>query len=137
VLIDDFGTFRLIGVYLPHKKKHVLFDLLQEDAEAPGNLIIAGDFNTGKNLVDQKGNSFWYTENLAQLEEAGMTDAFRHVHGDVKEYSWFSHQGNGFRYDHTYVSSDLLPVVSQCGYDHSVREEGLSDHSAMVLRLGA
>ena len=94
-----------------------------------------GDFNTGKNFIDQKGDSFWYTSELKDLEEAGMVDGFRHVHGDVESYSWFSHKGNGYRYDHIYVSKDLLPLVKQCDYIHEARENKLSDHSPMILEL--
>lgn len=136
MLEASFSAFRLIGVYLPHKKKHKLFDHLLEKSQTPGDLIIAGDFNTGKNYVDQKGDSFWYTDQLLALEDSGMKDAFRYLHEKKEEFSWYSHQGNGFRYDHTYVTDDLLPVVSACYYDHSVRTEKLSDHSAMILKLG-
>jgi len=72
---------------------------------------------------------------MDDLEKAGYVDAFRHIHGDAKEFSWFSHQGNGYRYDHTYLSDDLLPFISDCRYIHEWRDEGLSDHSPMVLTL--
>jgi len=132
----SFGFIDVIGVYLPHKKKHKLFDILIEEAMTETPLIIAGDYNTGKNGIDQKGNSFWYTDDLRNLEKEGMIDAFRHIHGDAKEYSWYSHQGNGYRYDHTYISQEVLPIVKSCHYLHDWREEGLSDHSPMVVEIG-
>lgn len=135
VIAADFDAFHLYGVYLPHKKKHKLFPVLQKEIEKQTPALIMGDFNTGKNFIDQKGDSFWYTSELSSLEKAGMKDAFRHVQGDVESYSWFSHQGNGFRYDHVYVSDDLLPVVKNCDYIHKAREEKLSDHSPMILQL--
>ncbi len=136
VLQCRFAAFHLIGAYLPHKKKHRLFEILLASAAQNQPLIIAGDLNTGHNFVDQKGDSFWYTKELDQLESSAMIDAFRHCHGQAKEYSWYSHGGNGFRYDHTYVKAEMLPVVKECFYDHQVRENKLSDHSAMVLKLG-
>lgn len=132
----SFGIFDVIGVYLPHKKKHKLFDILNEEAMTDTPLIIAGDYNTGKNGIDQKGDSFWYTDDLRKLEKEGMVDAFRHLHGNVKEYSWYSHQGNGYRYDHTYISGEVLPIVKSCYYLHEWREEGLSDHSPMMVEIG-
>ena len=78
----------------------------------------------------------WYTDKLTALEKENYVDAFRHIHGQKEEYSWFSHQGNGYRYDHTYLSESLLPIVKNCYYIHEWREEGLSDHSSMVLELG-
>ncbi len=131
----DIGVIHIIGVYLPHKKKHKLFDLLIEHAQRDVPLIIAGDFNTGKNFIDQKGDSFWYTDKLLQLEKSSMIDAFRALHGDQESYSWYSHQGNGYRYDHTYVSQVLRPTLQACYYEHSWREEKLSDHSPMFLNL--
>ena len=133
----EFDAFHLIGVYLPHKKKHKLFEFMTELIKKDHKpYVIAGDYNTGKNYIDQKGNSFWYTEELEHFEAAGMIDAFRHKQGDVKEYSWYSHQGNGFRYDQTYVEESLVALVTDCYYNHKVREDNISDHSAMVLELG-
>ena len=137
LLSVHFDAFNVMGVYLPHKKKHQLLPFITETvikAELP--FIIAGDFNTGKNYIDQKGKSFWYTEELKELEKVGYVDAFRHVNGALKEYSWYSHKGNGYRYDHTYVHNSILPITRECYYLHEWREKKLSDHSPMVLNLG-
>ena len=137
VVMAEFSAFYVLGVYLPHKKKHKLFDFLIEQVKAHTKpCIIVGDYNTGKNYIDQKGNSFWYTEDLEALENNGMVDAFRHLHGDMKDYSWYSHQGNGFRYDHSYVEEELLPLVQGCYYLHQHRETNISDHSPMMLEIG-
>ena len=132
----DFSAFRLYGVYLPHKKKHRLLDYLcseELDDEVPS--IVIGDWNTGKNGIDQVGNSFWYSEYLTKLEKRDYFDAFRYHHGDVKEYSWFSHGGNGYRYDHCYMSGCLRAVSEDCLFIHEWREEGWSDHSPMLVML--
>lgn len=131
----EFPAFDVIGAYLPHKKKHNLFDRLTHDLSESRPTILAGDLNTGKQYVDQKGASFWYSEALDELESLGYVDAFRHARGDVEEYSWFSHAGNGFRYDHAYVDARLLPLVSDCYFSHKEREARLSDHSLMLLDL--
>ncbi|MBT8191289.1 MAG: hypothetical protein KJO29_12735 [Bacteroidia bacterium] len=135
IVCSVYDAFRIYGVYMPHKKKHKLFEFLTKESKQHENLIIAGDYNSGKNYIDQKGNSFWYTDQLTQLEESGMEDAFRLKHVDIAEYSWFSHKGNGFRYDHIYMNKVLTPVLSDCYYEHSWREKGLSDHSPMFLEL--
>jgi len=131
----EFDAFYLYGVYLPHKKKHKLFELLIDEVATNKPALIMGDFNTGKNFIDQKGDSFWYTAQLLQLEKKGIADAFRYINGDATTYSWYSHQGNGYRYDHIYVSQELLPVVNACDYLHKAREQKLSDHSPMFLTL--
>lgn len=135
VIAADFDAFHLYGVYLPHKKKHKLFELLIDEVAINKPALIMGDFNTGKNFIDQKGDSFWYVTELTKLEKTGTADAFRYINGDVTAYSWFSHQGNGYRYDHIYVSKELLPVINTCDYIHEAREEKLSDHSPMFLTL--
>lgn len=131
----EYPAFKLYGVYLPHKKKHSLFDLIQEELDGPKPSILLGDFNTGVNFVDQKGDSFWYTQELKRLEKIGMQDAFRYLHEDVKVYSWYSHQGNGYRYDHIYAQEDLLPLIKECDYIHEVRAQKWSDHSAMLIKF--
>jgi exonuclease III len=83
--------------------------------------------------VDQKGNSFWYEDQLIQWEKRGYLDAFRLIHGKNKEYSWYSHQGNGFRYDHAYISPLLSEIIADCRYLHAYREKKISDHSPLVI----
>ncbi len=121
------------GLYLPHKKKHSLFEFITDRIDSSFHHILIGDLNTGKNYLDQRGDSFWYTDKLMMLEQMGFRDAFRHVNGEIKEYSWFSHHGNGFRYDQCYVSEGLLPNTDKCEYSHHERENQISDHSAMIL----
>lgn len=123
------------GLYLPHKKKHSLFDFIAERVDHSIHHILMGDFNTGKNYIDQKGDSFWYTDKLRMLEEMGFKDAFRHLHGGISEFSWYSRYGNGFRYDHCYVNEGLLPNVTKCEYSHQEREKQTSDHSPMILEF--
>ena len=133
----EFDSFEMYGCYLPHKKKHQLIPFLQtEIANSEKPSIIVGDLNIGINGVDQKGTSFWYQDELHALLDSGMIDAFRSIHGEAKEYSWYSHQGNGYRYDHSYVQDVLKPIVKDCYYLHSYREQKYADHSPMVLMLG-
>lgn len=137
ILTAHFSAFSVLGVYLPHKKKHQLLEFItKEVSENESPFIICGDYNTGVNYVDQKGKSFWYTDQLDKLKQAGQKDAFRLVNGEVEEYSWYSHQGNGFRYDHTFVDDNLAPIVTNCYYDHQWRIDKLSDHSPMFLEMG-
>jgi exonuclease III len=136
IISSEYEAFTLFGMYLPHKKKHVIFDFLIKEAKKGHSGIMVGDYNTGKNYIDQVGDSFWYSDKLTELEAENYTDAFRFKYGNVKEYSWYSHHKNGYRYDHTYVHETILPVVTDCYYLHEWREEKLSDHSPMVLELG-
>lgn len=137
IVKGEFDSFELYGCYLPHKKKHVLVPFLENEIKlSPKPSIIVGDLNIGINGIDQKGNSFWYQTELTSLFESGVKDAFRIINGDVKEYSWYSHQGNGYRYDHSYVQEILTSIVKDCYYLHAYREQKYADHSPMVLKLG-
>jgi len=52
----------------------------------------------------------------------------------VEELSWeWARWGGGYRLDHLIVSANVL--VENCHYEHGWREEGLSDHSALIARL--
>jgi exonuclease III len=64
-------------------------------------------------------------------------DAWRARNGKAREFSWISpRSGHGFRYDHALLSPPLNQQVRAVRYLHQLREEGLSDHSGLVLELG-
>jgi exonuclease III len=62
-------------------------------------------------------------------------DAYRHLHGyDREDFSWYLKRGPlrvGRRFDHIFCSTAVRIV--NCEYRHDVREQGLSDHSALEL----
>jgi exonuclease III len=66
----------------------------------------------------------------------GWRDAFRTLHGfEALDRSWKAPNGTGlgFRLDHILLSPNLTAVA--CAYDHGVREQRLSDHSAMYATI--
>lgn len=65
----------------------------------------------------------------------GLVDAFRFFHPEEREYSWFGRKGNGYRFDHIFVSENILSSVKKCCYIHEARLKKLSDHSAMYLEI--
>lgn len=137
IIQADFGVFKLYNMYLPHRKKHDLFKLLFEEIKTVKNAILVGDFNSGKQYIDQKGNSFMYAEYFDQFEKEDYVDFWRHIHKDRAEFSWFSHQGNGYRYDHIYGHQSLTPIIKSCQYLQEWRLQKWSDHAPMELVLGA
>jgi exonuclease III len=67
---------------------------------------------------------------------SGWRDAFRATNDyESRKPSWKANRGHhpGYRLDHILVSPHLN--VLNCGYDHSVRRDGLSDHSAMYATV--
>lgn len=68
------------------------------------------------------------------LQKLGYLDAFRFLHGyDRRDRSWLYPNGKlGYRLDH--VLARGMNVLA-CEYEHSWREQGLSDHSAIWAEL--
>ncbi len=107
---------------------------------APGMLI--GDTNTGKRGIDEESPVFDARDDawMDGMAEAGWPDSFRHVHGDRREYTWYSpNRGNGFRLDEAFIHRSILPKVASVEYhwaaDATGRRDGVSDHAAIVVDL--
>jgi len=93
------------------------------------------DFNTGKHRVDEDGATFFSADCIDALEGAGWVDPWRSRNLLAREFTWFSHAGNGFRLDHACASPALAPCVSSAWHDQTPREAGVSDHAALVVDL--
>jgi exonuclease III len=117
--------------------------------------ILCGDLNTPRKehpdgtvwsfardrygrLIPERGEEWEAAELslLRGLERYGFVDAYRALHGyDIREISWgFRRWSGGYRLDHLLL--DGIEAVA-CTYEHRWREEGLSDHSALLARLRA
>ncbi len=139
VFFPDFAGLNLLALHLPQKKKqppylHALLDLdayhLEEDS------ILIGDFNCGIPFVDSETKSFEYSHLFQQLLQQGWIDAWRSRNLDKREFTWFSTRlKNGYRYDNALLSASLNERVQQVFYDHAVREQGVSDHSMLVIEF--
>jgi exonuclease III len=82
IVSAHFDAFSLMGVYLPHKKKHTLFHFINAlVSKIDKHYIIMGDFNSGINKLDQIGESFWYEDQMITLQIINYADAFRQFHG--------------------------------------------------------
>lgn len=131
------GKLKIYGCYFPQKdeKKHLFELLIHKIRTTECDVMVLGDLNTGKHKIDELGETFYQSDYMDDFEDFRMTDAFRHLHGDKREFSWFSSYGNGFRIDHIFVSSGLKKHIKDCYYTHSHREDKFSDHSMMTLEL--
>ncbi len=71
------------------------------------------------------------------LAEFGLPDVFRSLHGyEVKEASWWHHWRKTItkrRFDHVFASPALNSVKAD--YVHHVREDKISDHSALLVEF--
>ncbi len=131
---------KVIGVYFPLGRAKVplfqyLISLLDHELHTP--VMIIGDFNTGKHGLDEVGKTFIASTCLDDLERKGWRDLWRSVHGNRRQYSWWSTRGNGFRIDHAFGSRPLAQRIASIDYVDEPRIEGLSDHSLLVVQLDA
>lgn len=134
----NFDDFHLFGFYFPQKfEKIPLFNFVLKNLSSYLNkpTLLIGDFNTGKHCVDEAGATFKAAEYFELLSHNGWIDAWRQYHGNKREYTWYSNQGNGFRIDHAFVSPSMSANVSSCIYSHSERETGVSDHSSLLVEI--
>ena len=143
-------------------KIEMLEAVLKVVADSPQPRILCGDFNTPQaetregriitwaerakpnadprlRFTIRRGEGRRWDEGERNIIQGGvareMVDAFRHVHGYGRdEFSWFLTRKQlriGRRFDHIFCSPDLRVV--RCEYLHQVREQALSDHSAMEM----
>jgi exonuclease III len=155
------GT-KIVNVHSPISPKPDLAKVRTHEAvhrhladEPPGHArILCGDLNTPRkehadgtvwtfardrygHLLPERGER-WDRAELAlirDLKAYGYRDSFRLLHPHATdEISWeWARWGGGYRLDHLIVSAEV--AVADCRYEHSWREEGLSDHSALVAKL--
>jgi len=96
--------------------------------------VFVGDFNTGRHPVDGDLKSISFVDGFVALQSKGFVDAWRHFNGNVQEYTYFR-SGRGYRIDHALASASALAKLSGCAYSHQEREQGVSDHSALLLDI--
>lgn len=99
--------------------------------------IICGDLNILERTHSPHYNSFlkWEYDFYDRFEHFGFADAFRLINADRNEYSWGGRTNDGYRYDHCFVSKELVANVIDCRYIHETRQIPITDHSAMTLEL--
>ena len=133
VLKVSLNDLVIYGCYFPQRnEKKMIFDFIISESKKNQNMVVVGDFNTGKHFIDEKKKTFYCSEYMQKIESNGLKDVFRLIHPTKEEYSWYSNAGNGFRIDHTFVSKTLESSLLNCYYDHKPRECKISDHSIMI-----
>ncbi|ARQ67741.1 endonuclease/exonuclease/phosphatase family protein [Streptomyces marincola] len=142
------GTVDVIGLYVPSRdatpakteRKRRFLTACREaipTGTAPTARLVLGDLNILEPTHQPRYGFFqpFEYEFYDWLGQSGYQDAFRLRHPDTDEYSWVGRTGDGYRYDHIFVSGHLTPLVVDCYYVHEPRETRLTDHSAMAAEL--
>jgi exodeoxyribonuclease III len=100
-----------------------------------GDALAIGDFNTCRAFVDEPGAIDATARFMDSMDAIGFRDLWRHRYPEGREFSWYSHRGNGFRIDHAFLSASLAARAGVIRYSHEERLAGLSDHSMLLLDL--
>ncbi len=109
-------------------------DLNTPQYEARDATIMTFAQTSSGRLRDERGERHDRAERMILSGPPGWRDAFRALHGyEARDRSWKTGRHPGYRLDHILVSPELTPLA--CHYDHSLRLDGLSDHSAMAATV--
>ncbi|HNL90721.1 MAG TPA: hypothetical protein PKH05_16705 [Nitrospira sp.] len=140
VLVAQFKSFDIVGVYFPQNEAkrpvftHLRTNLLPRIGVAG---VVIGDFNTGKPFEDEAGKTFSCSDCFSELLASGLIDSWRIRNSEAREFTWFSHAGNGFRVDHALCTKAFDSRIQSVAYLHKCREDGTTDHSAMLVEHDA
>ncbi len=135
----DGKNLILLAVHFPQKKPQIpLFDAIADDSAGllAEKCILIGDLNCGVPFEDSDSKTFYATRQFQKLLSIGWVDAWRSRHKEAKEFTWTSvRTGNRFRYDQCLASEGANLEIQSIEYDHTVREQNISDHSLIVCEL--
>lgn len=161
VLAVRAGAVEVVNVHSPVSPKPDLAKVRTHEAvfehlrSGSGPRVVLGDLNTPRR--EHPDGSVWTFARtrtgrlradrgerwdaaewalIRGLEPYGFRDAFRDLNGfGSKEPTWeWPRTGGGYRLDHLIASAEV--DVTECTYRHDWRrEDGLSDHSALVAHL--
>lgn len=138
----------IIGIYIPSRnaseqkilrKKTFINKLIKVFDNSPykGERLVCGDFNIlePNHIPYYSFFKQWEYDFYSILRNYNLIDAFRHLNPTKNEYSWIGRTGDGYRYDHCFVSNNLVRSLSKSYYLHSPRTNKLSDHAAIITEL--
>ena len=155
------GGIRFASTYVPNgrtldspefPRKLAFLDAMVARAGAlAGDVIIAGDMNIApadEDVYDPAafdGGTHVTAEERARLRavlDAGFVDAYRHVHPDAPQFTWWDyraghfHKGLGLRIDLALVSSELSARLTDCRIDRNFRKGAKpSDHAPLLVEM--
>ena len=136
-----------------YKAKLAFLDAMKRRATqlAGERLVIAGDFNIAPTDIDVYDPMLFdgathvsssEREKLSALAGTGLVDAFRELHPETVQHTWWDyrqghfHRGMGLRIDLALVSHDLAARLIVAGIDRNFRM-GVkpSDHAPLLFEL--
>jgi exonuclease III len=138
--VVELGWLKLCAVYMPLDLAKLPYweALRRSAADESGPDLFIGDFNTGNNVIDLApgASPFVLSEHFDEFGKGRLRDVWRARYPEAREYTWYSERANnGFRLDHAFAAAHVFERVIRCEYVHAMREQGLSDHSALRMEI--
>jgi exodeoxyribonuclease-3 len=152
------GGLRIASVYVtngreigtpPFEEKLAFLEAMA--ARAPHVDAILGDFNVApadEDVYDPAafvGSTHVTAEERERLDAilaTGFVDAYRHLHPDTPQFTWWDyrqghfHRGLGMRLDLALLRAELAPRLRECGIVRDYRKGTKpSDHAPLVVEL--
>jgi exodeoxyribonuclease-3 len=153
-----FGNLSIVSIYLPsgsssEERQTVKFGFLdrflphlRECQRTERHYIFCGDWNIAHKPIDLKNwrsnqkNSGFLPEERTWLdivfEQDGWIDAFRSIHPEPEQYTWWSNRGQawaknvGWRIDYQVVSPHLKDKIRAA---FIYKDERFSDHAPLTI----
>lgn len=165
VVSINSGAVRVASVYVPNGKspdsenftyKKRFLDRLKDHARTlltyQEPLVIGGDYNISPepalDIYDPKGLEGTICchkderQKFRSLIGLGLTDAYRALHPDSQQFSWWDYRGGswqhnkGLRIDHLLLSPEATDQLTKCDVDTRLRSlEKPSDHTPVWCQL--
>jgi exodeoxyribonuclease III len=159
----SIGGVRFASVYVPNgrtldspefPRKLAFLDAIAQRAEVLRErpLVVAGDFNVAPADLDVYDPAAFVdsthvtpaerTRLQAILDHGRLLDAYRHLHPNQVQYTWWDyragnfHRGLGLRIDLLMLSAERGDREVSCGIDRNYRKGTKpSDHAPLLLEL--
>lgn len=159
------GRVRVINTYMPNGDNiespkfqyklewmRAFTKYIEPYLSSPEAVIIAGDFNVAitdrdiwnpKNYIGSSISAPAAREIMQQWLDAGWMDAWRELHPDDIDYTWYGYRGRdtvgnkqGLRLDYFLCNKTARPMVKNCEIDLCPRtSDKPTDHCGLMLEL--
>jgi exonuclease III len=106
---------RVVGIHIPDdsrpRERREVWKHLVSEAKVRRDepVVVLGDLNTGRHYTDEEDATFSCTQRLGELATLGYVDAWRTMHPEKREFTWYGLPPITFAPKHLRTRSDAGP----------------------------
>jgi exodeoxyribonuclease-3 len=150
IMLNTSPQLAVVGIYVPSRdrspekvarKRGFIASLLESLRSLPEelrrHLLLLGDYNAVPRDHDPPLPGFFQYEYAFhdELGELGLNPAHVLKPYGGQPHSWIGRTGIGYLYDYAHLGAGLDSRLERCQYLHAPRQQRLSDHAALTVRL--